>query len=72
MYSCLLKNSELDNQFQKYKRRREDVVKDDSGSYAVFTEQGTFASHVSAAGKVLDVVQIACVALANRATLYQL
>ena len=37
-----LKNSELDPQFQKYKSRvvlRGDIVKDDSGSYAVFTEQ---------------------------------
>ena len=39
-----LKNSELEPQFQKYKgrvARRGDIVKDDSGSYAVFTEQGS-------------------------------
>ena len=37
-----LKNSQLEPQFQKYKGRvvlRGDTVKDDSGSYAVFTEQ---------------------------------
>ena len=32
-----------------------EVVKDDSGSYAVFTEQGSSASHMTAA-KVLDVM----------------
>ena len=32
-----------------------DVVKDDSGSYAVFTEQGSSASQMTAA-KVLDVI----------------
>ena len=38
-----LKNSELQPQFQKYKGRvvlRGDIVKHDSGAYAVFTEQG--------------------------------
>ena len=34
---------------------RGDVGKDDSGSYAVFIEQGSFASHTTAA-KVLDVI----------------
>ena len=41
---CHLKNSELEPKFQKYKGRvvlRGDIVKDDSGSYAVFTEQGS-------------------------------
>ena len=45
--SCHLKNSELDPTFEKYKGRvvlRGDIVKDDSGSYAVFTEQGSSAS----------------------------
>ena len=39
---CHLQNSELEPQYQKYKGRvvlRGDIVKDDSGSYAVFTEQ---------------------------------
>ena len=31
------------------------LLKDDSGSYAVFTEQGSFASQLTAA-KVMDVV----------------
>ena len=56
---CHLKNSELDKKkFQKYKGRvvpRGDVVKDDSDSYAVFTEQGSSASPMTAA-KVLDVI----------------
>ena len=33
---------------------RGDIVKDDSGSYAVFTEQGSSASQVAAA-KVMDI-----------------
>ena len=43
---CHLKNSELEPQFQTYKGRvvlRSDIVNDDSGSYAVFTEQGSSA-----------------------------
>ena len=54
---CDLKNSELEPQYQKYKGRvalRGDVVKDDSGSYAVFTEQGSSASQMTAA-KVMDI-----------------
>ena len=53
-----LKNSELEPKVQKYKGRvvlRGDIVKDYSGSYAVFTEQGSSASHMTAA-KVLDVI----------------
>ena len=52
-----LKNSELEPQFQKYKGGvvlRGDIVKDDSGSYAVFTEQGSSASEMTAA-KVMDI-----------------
>ena len=43
---CHRKNSELEPHFQKYKGRvvlRGDNVKDDSGSSAVFTEQGSSA-----------------------------
>ena len=43
---CHLKNAELETKHQKYKGRvalRGDIVKDDSGSYAVFTEQGSSA-----------------------------
>ena len=53
-----LENSELEPQYQKYKGRvvfRGDIVKDDSGAYAVFTEQGSSASQVTAA-KVMDII----------------
>ena len=56
---CHLKNSELEPKFQKYKSRvvlRGDIVKDDSGSYAVFTEQGSVASEMTAA-KVMDIIR---------------
>ena len=49
---CHLKNTELETKHQKYKCRvvrRGDIVKDDSGSYAVFTEQGSSASQMTAA-----------------------
>ena len=55
---CHQKNAELETQFQKYKGRvvlRRDIVKDDSGAYAVFTEQGSSASQMTAA-KVMDVM----------------
>ena len=55
---CHLKNSELDKKVQSYKGRvvlRGDVVKDESGSYAVFIQQGSSASHMSAS-KVVDVI----------------
>ena len=49
---CPLKNAELEAKHQKYKGRvvlRGDIVKDDSGSHAVFTEQGSSASQMTAA-----------------------
>ena len=55
---CHLKNAELETKHQKYKGRvvlRGDIVKDDSGSYAAFTEQGSSASQMTAA-KVMDVI----------------
>ena len=55
---CHLKNLELEPQFQKYKSRvvlRGDKVKNDSGSYAVFAEQGLSASQMTAA-KVMDII----------------
>ena len=55
---CHLKNAELETKHQKYKGRvvlRGDIVKDDSGSYAVFTEQGSPASQMTAA-KVMDII----------------
>ena len=54
---CHLKNAELEAKHQKYKDRvvlRGDIVKDDSGSYAVFTEQGSSASRMTA--KVMDII----------------
>ena len=55
---CHLKISKLEPQYQKYKGRvvlRGDIVKDNSGSYAVFTEQGSSASQMTAA-KVMDII----------------
>ena len=55
---CHLKNAELEAKHQKYKGRvvlRGDTVKDDSGSGAEFTEQGSAASQVEAA-KVMDII----------------
>ena len=55
---CHLKNAELEAKIQKCKGRvvlRGDIVKDDSGAYAVFTEHGSSASWMTAA-KVTDVV----------------
>ena len=54
---CHLKNAELEPRYQKCKGRvvlRGDIVKDDSGSYAVFTGQGSSASQMTA--KVMDVI----------------
>ena len=59
MDMCHLKNAELEAKHQKYKGRvvlRGDIViKDDSGSYAVFTEQGSSASQMTAA-KIMDII----------------
>ena len=55
---CHLKNAELEAKHQKYKGRvvlQGDIVKVDSGSYAVFTEQGSTASQMTAA-KVMDII----------------
>ena len=55
---CHLKNAELEAMHQKYKGRvvlRGDIEKDDSGSYAVFTEQGSSASQMTAA-KIMDII----------------
>ena len=52
------KNAELEPNYQKYKRRvvlRGDIVKDDSGAHAVFTEQGPSAWQRTAA-KEMDVI----------------
>ena len=55
---CHLKNAELEAKHPKYKGRvvlRGDIVKDDSGSYAVFTEQGSSASQMTAA-EIMDII----------------
>ena len=55
---CHLKDAELETKHQKFKGRvvlRGDLVKDDSGSYAVFTEQGSSASQMTAE-KVMDII----------------
>ena len=55
---CHLKNAELEAKHQKYKGPvvlRGDIVKDDSGSYSVFTEQGSSASQMTAA-KIMDII----------------
>ena len=55
---CHLKNAELEPKLQKYISRvvlRRDFVKDDSGAKAVFTEQGSSASQMTAA-KIMDVI----------------
>ena len=58
IHICHLKNAELEAKHQKYNGRvvlRGNIVKDDSGSYAVFTEQGSSASQMTAA-KVMDII----------------
>ena len=53
-----LKNAELETKHQEYKGRvvlPGDIVKDVSGSYAVFTEQGSSASQMTAA-KIMDII----------------
>ena len=55
---CHLKNAESEAKHQKYKGRvvlRGDIVKDNSGAYAVFTEQGSSASQMTAA-KIMDII----------------
>ena len=59
MDTChMKKNAELEAKHQKYKGRvvlRGGVVKDNSGSYAVFTQQGSSASQMTAA-KIMDII----------------
>ena len=58
MDTCHLKNAELEAKNQKYKDRvvlNGDIVKDDSGSHAVFSEQGSSASQMTAA-KIMDII----------------
>ena len=72
---CHLKNAELEAKHQKYKGRvvlRGDIVKDDSGAYAMFTEQGSSASQMTAS-KVMDVIpKITSFCKKKKPTQYQL
>ena len=71
---CHLKNAELEAKHQKYKGRvvlRGDIVKDESGSYAVFTEQGSSASQMTAA-KIMDITPDCRVAMDKQQTQYLL
>ena len=55
---CHLKMLNWRQSTKKYNGRvvlRGDIVKDDSGSYAVFTEQGSSASQMTAA-KIMDII----------------
>ena len=57
-WTCHVKNAELEAKHPNYKGRvvlRGDIVKDNSGSYAVFTEQGSSASQMAAA-KIMDII----------------
>ena len=58
MDMCHLKSAELEAKHQKYKGRvvlRGDIVKDDSWSYAVLTEERSSASQMTAA-KIMDII----------------
>ena len=71
---CHLKNAELEAKHQKYKGRivlRGDFVKDDSGSYAALTEQGSSASQMTAA-KIMDIISNCLVAMDKQQTQYLL
>ena len=55
---CHLINAELETKAPKYKGRVVlwgDIVKGDSGSHALFTEQGSSASQMTAA-KIMDII----------------
>ena len=56
---CHLKNAELEAKHQKYKGRgvfRGDIVKDGSGSCAVFIERVSSASQMTAANIIMDII----------------
>ena len=58
MQLCHIKNSELSAEMQSYKGRivfRGDQVRDENGFYAVFSEQGTSASHM-AGTKIINAI----------------
>ena len=58
MELCHIKNSQMDKQYWSYEVRivfRGDIVKNEDGAFAVFTEQGASASNMAAA-KFLDAI----------------
>ena len=58
MNKCPPENVELEAKHQKYKDRvvlRGDIEKDDSRSFAVFAEQGSSASQMTAT-KIMDII----------------
>ena len=58
MTLCHIKHAELASIYHVYKGRiefRGDIIKDETGTLAVFSEQGTSASHMAAA-KFLDAI----------------
>ena len=58
MDTCRLKNAELETKHQEHKGRlvlQSDMVKDDSGSYAVITEQWSSTFQMTAA-KIMDII----------------
>ena len=70
---CHLKNAELEAKHQKYKGRivlRGDIVKDNSGSFEVFTEQGSSASQMTAA-KIMDIISRLPGSMDKQQTQYQ-
>ena len=71
---CHLKDAELEAKHQKYKGLvvfRGDIVKDDSGSYAVFAEQRSSASQMTAA-KVTEIISRLRLAMDKQQTQCQL
>ena len=52
---CHFENAELESKSHKYKKQSRDIVKDDSGANAVFTEQGSSALQMIAA-KLMGVI----------------
>ena len=79
MDMCHLKNTELEAKHKKYKYKykgrvvlRGDIVKDDSGSCAVFTEQVSSASQMTAAKDHGYHLQIAGLRMDTQRTQYLL
>ena len=71
---CHLNNAELDLKVPKVlrtSRGRGDIVKDDSGSCVVFTEQGSSASQITAAKVMMDGIARLLIVQEKQPTQYQ-